>query len=68
MKNIFRNIFNITKLERIIKTFIETFCSYIAVNIMCTNLTSKSALYGLLAGAIGSAISVVVNIKKGDKA
>lgn len=52
-----------TKVERAIKTFIEVFSSYIAVNIMTIDLTSKTALYGLIAGAIGSAISVVLNIK-----
>lgn len=51
------------KVERAIKTFIEVFSSYIAVNIMTVDLTSKTALYGLIAGAIGSAISVVLNIK-----
>lgn len=51
------------KVERAIKTFIEVFSSYIAVNIMTVDLTSKTALYGLIAGAIGSAISVVFNIK-----
>ena len=42
------------KVERAIKTFIEVFSSYIAVNIMTVDLTSKTALYGLIAGAIGS--------------
>jgi hypothetical protein len=51
------------KVERAIKTFIEVFSSYIAVNIMTVDLTSKIALYGLIAGAIGSAISVVLNLK-----
>ena len=51
------------KVERAIKTFIETFSSYIAVNIMTVNLNDKTALYGLIAGAIGSAISVALNIK-----
>ncbi len=51
------------KVERAIKTFVEVFSSYIAVNIMTVDLTSKTALYGLIAGAIGSAISVVLNIK-----
>lgn len=51
------------KVERAIKTFIEVFSSYIAVNVMTVDLTNKTALYGLIAGAIGSAISVVLNIK-----
>lgn len=52
------------KVERAIKTFIEVFASYIAVNIMTVDITNKTAIYGLIAGAIGSAISVVLNIKK----
>lgn len=51
------------KVERAIKTFIEVFSSYVAVNIMTVDLTNKTALYGLIAGAIGSALSVVLNIK-----
>lgn len=53
-----------TKVERAIKTFIEAFASYIAVNIMLVDISSKTAIYGLIAGAIGSAISVLLNIKK----
>lgn len=52
------------KVERAIKTFIEVFSSYIALNIMTVDLTSKTAIYGLIAGAIGSAISMALNIKK----
>ncbi len=52
------------KVERAIKTFIEAFCSYIAVNIMTSNLDSKSAVYALLSGAFGSAISIALNIQK----
>lgn len=52
------------KVERAIKTFTEVFTSYIAVNIMTVDITNKTAIYGLIAGAIGSAISVVLNIKK----
>lgn len=51
------------KVERAIKTFIEVFSSYVAVNIMTVDLNNKTALYGLIAGAIGSALSVVLNIK-----
>lgn len=51
------------KVERAIKTFIEVFSSYIAVNVMTVDLTSKTAIMGLIAGAIGSAISVVINFK-----
>lgn len=52
------------KVDRAIKTFIEVFASYIAVNVMTVDLSNKTAVYGLIAGAIGSAISVILNIKK----
>lgn len=52
------------KVERAVKTFIEVFASYISVNVMNTDLSNKTAVHGLIAGAIGSAISVVFNIKK----
>lgn len=60
MKNILKN----QKTESAIKTFIEAFASYVAVNIMLVDISSKTAIYGLIAGAIGSAISVLLNIKK----
>lgn len=56
-----KKLFSKKKIERIIKTFIEAFLSYLAVNIMNTNLSSKSALHSLFAGAIGSAICVLLN-------
>ena len=67
MKNILKN----QKTERAIKTFIEAFASYIAVNIMLVDISSKTAIYALIAGAIGSAISVLLKssiIKKVYKA
>lgn len=51
------------KVERALKTFIEVFSSYIAVNVMTVDLSSKTAIMGLIAGAIGSAISVLINYK-----
>ena len=51
------------KVERAIKTFIEAFSSYIAVKIVTVDVTDKTALYGLIAGAIGSAISVILNVR-----
>lgn len=51
------------KVERAVKTFIEAFFSYIAVNIASTSLTSKSALYALISGAVASAISVAINFR-----
>lgn len=56
----------IKKYERQIKTFIEAFASYVAINILTTDISSKTAIYGLIAGAIGSAISIVINYKKGE--
>ena len=56
----------IKKYERQIKTFIEAFASYVSINILTTDISSKTAIYGLIAGAIGSAISIVINYKKGE--
>ena len=47
--------------ERAIKTFIEAFCSYVAVNIATTDFTSNTALKGLIIGAIASALSLAIN-------
>lgn len=58
-----KKFINKSKIERIIKTFIEVFSSYIAINIMTVDLNSSTTLYGLIAGAIGSAMSVVLNLK-----
>lgn len=55
-----------SKVERAIKTFIEVFSSYVAVNIMTVDLNNKTALYALIAGAIGSAFSVVLNFKQNE--
>lgn len=49
------------KNERYIKTFVEAFASYVAINIMMTDLSSTTALEGLLVGAIGSGLSVLIN-------
>lgn len=57
----------IIKYERPIKTFFETFCAYISINILSINLNSKEAIKGLVAGAIASAISVAINYKKEEK-
>lgn len=51
------------KVERAIKTFIEAFSSYVAVKIVTVDVTDKTALYGLIAGAIGSAVSVILNVR-----
>lgn len=51
--------------ERALKTFVEAFASYIAINIMTTDFSSQEALKGLIVGALASAISVAINYKKG---
>lgn len=56
-----------SKVERAIKTFIEAFSSYVAVKIVTVDVTDKTALYGLIAGAIGSAISVILNVRTTEK-
>lgn len=54
--------------ERAIKTFIEAFCSYIAVNIAMTDFNSGTAIKGLLIGAVASALSLAINsIKKKEE-
>ena len=57
------------KFERYLKTFVEAFISYMAVSVATVDITSKQAIYGLIAGALGSALSVLLNIDKkgGDK-
>lgn len=49
------------KNERYIKTFVEAFASYVALNVMMTDLNSMTALEGLIVGAIGSGLSVLIN-------
>ena len=46
-----------------IKVFISAFLSFIAVHIITTNLSSKSALHALLSGAFASAFSVLFTYK-----
>ena len=48
MKNIISKLFSNERIERAIKTFIEAFFSYVAVNILATDLTKKSAIYALI--------------------
>lgn len=60
----FKKFIKKTQVERAIKTFIEVCSSYIAVNIATVDITSKTALYSLIAGGIGSALSVIININK----
>lgn len=51
----------IIKYERPLKTFVEAFASYIAVNVAVTDFTSETALQGLIVGALASAISILIN-------
>ena len=54
----------IIKHERAFKTLFEAFFAYIGVNILATDLSSREAIKGLVAGAIASAISVVLNYRR----
>lgn len=56
-----KKFFSKKKIERIIKTFFEAFLSYLAVNLVSTNFTSKNAIWSLVAGAIGSGLCVILN-------
>ena len=47
--------------ERFIKTFFEGLFGYLALNIATTDFSSKTAIEGLIVGAVASALSVVIN-------
>jgi len=49
------------KVERAIKTFIEAFASYVAINVMASDFNSTEAVKGLIVGGLASAISVLLN-------
>lgn len=55
------------KYKKYIETFIAAFSSYIAVNALTMDMTAKCAWYALIAGAIGSAISIMLNVAKRKK-
>ena len=55
------------KVERALKTFLEGFFSYIALNIMMSDLSNMTAVKALIVGAIGSAFSVLINSLKREK-
>ncbi len=65
MKGKIKSFFS--KYKKYIETFIATFSSYIAVNALTLDMTTKCAWYALIAGAIGSAISIMLNIIKQKK-
>lgn len=54
----------VQKNERYIKTFIEAVCSYIALNLATADLSSDTAIKGLILGAFASAISIALNVNK----
>ena len=63
-----KDFFKKDKVERALKTFVEGFCSYIALNVMMSDLSDTSAIKALIVGAIGSAISIVINsLNKGEE-
>lgn len=55
------------KVERALKTFVEAFASYIAINIMSSDFSSEEAIKGLIVGALASAISVVINSFRNER-
>ena len=65
MKEKLKLFFN--KNKKYIETFIVAFSSYIAVNALVLDMTTKCAWYALIAGAIGSAISIMLNVVKKNK-
>ena len=65
MKKIISSFFSSEKFERAFKTFLEAFFSYITLNIINTNINSKSAVTALILGAIASSFSYLLNYNKG---
>ena len=64
MKELFKKtveFLKMDKVERALKTFIEAFASYIAINIMATDFSSGEAIKAILVGAVASALSVLIN-------
>lgn len=61
IKNKIKSFFTKDKIERALITFIECFCSYIALNIQNIDLADGGAIKALIIGAIGSALSLVIN-------
>ena len=59
--NKIKNIFQNELFLKAFNTFIEVFCAYLILELPKTDLTSKTAIYGLIAGALGSALSVLIN-------
>lgn len=53
----------IKKNERYIKTFVEAFASYIALNIVTSDFTSWDTIKAIFVGALASALSVLLNMK-----
>jgi hypothetical protein len=49
-------------IERAAKTFIEAFIGTLAITLPNADLTDKSVLYSIVAGAIATGISAVLNL------
>lgn len=49
--------------KRALRTFLQTAVGYIAVNIVATDLTIKSAVLGLAVSAVSAGLAAVMNIK-----
>lgn len=64
MKKAFKKIVEFLKkdkVERALKTFVEAFASYIAINVMTADFSSVEAIKALVVGAVASALSVLIN-------
>lgn len=59
--NKIKKIFENELVLKAFNTFVEVFCAYLILELPKTDLTSKTAVYGLIAGALGSALSVLIN-------
>ena len=50
-------------LRRAVRTFIQTAAGYISVNIVTTDLTVKSAVFGLAVCAVSAGVAAIMNLE-----
>ena len=53
-----------TWMKRAVRTFVQTAVGYIAVNIVATDLTAKSAVIGLIVSAVSAGVAAAMNYKE----
>lgn len=55
------NIFKREPVKRALRTFVQAFAGYIAVNFGADTLDSKTAVFGVIGAAVAAGISAVMN-------